>query len=148
MLGLVSLAELPRRLSLDFRDFFDKGFAFNTLKGRFVFAKGVARTDNLSIKGPSADIKVSGDADLVAQRYDQTIDVLPKAGGVVTAVGLAVGWPVGVAVGAVAGEVLKHPLQQMARKRYHVTGPWASPDVQPVRFETTTAAAPSEPVPG
>ncbi len=142
VLGLVSLAELPRRLTLDFRDFFEKGFAFDTLKGRFVFAGGVARTDDLSIKGPSADIKVSGSADLVAQKYDQTIDVLPKAGGLVTAVGAAVGGPVGAAVGAVAGEVLKKPLQQMAHKRYHVTGPWANPDVQTVK-----GAAASEPRP-
>jgi uncharacterized protein (TIGR02099 family) len=148
VLGLVSLAELPRRLGLDFRDFFDKGFAFNTLKGRFVFTNGVARTDDLLIKGPAADIKVSGSADLVAQRYDQTIEVLPRAGGIVTAVGMIAGGPVGAAVGAVAGEVLKKPLQQMGRKRYHVTGPWNSPDVQPVRVETKTAAVPAEPVSG
>jgi uncharacterized protein (TIGR02099 family) len=143
VLGLVSLAELPRRLTLDFRDFFEKGFAFDTLKGRFVFAGGVARTDDLSIKGPSADIKVSGSADLVAQKYDQTIDVLPKAGGLVTAVGAAVGGPVGAAVGAVASEVLKKPLQQMAHKRYHVTGPWANPDVQTVKGSTASEPRPA-----
>lgn len=141
ILGLVSLAELPRRLSLDFRDFFDKGFAFNTLKGRFVFEKGVARTDNLSIKGPAADIKVAGSADLVGQKYDQTIDVLPKAGGVVTAVGAVVGGPVGAAVGAVAGEVFKKPLQQMGHKRYHVTGSWNNPDVKSVPVTGTANAA-------
>ncbi|HEY2344396.1 MAG TPA: YhdP family protein [Xanthomonadaceae bacterium] len=141
ILGLVSLAELPRRLSLDFRDFFDKGFSFNTLKGRFVFEGGVARTDNLAIRGPAADIKVTGSADLVGQKYDQTIDVLPKAGGIVTAVGAVVGGPVGAAVGAVAGEVLKHPLQQMGHKRYHVTGPWNNPDVKTVPIGSNTAAA-------
>src|SRR3546814_3741844 len=31
--GLLSIAELPRRLSLDFRDFFSKGFAFNEIDG-------------------------------------------------------------------------------------------------------------------
>jgi uncharacterized protein YhdP len=148
VLGLVSLAELPRRLSLDFRDFFDKGFSFNTLRGRFVFANGQARTDDLAIKGPAADIHVSGSADLVAQRYDQTIEVLPKAGGIVTAVGALAGGPIGAAVGAVAGEVLKRPLQQMGRKRYHVTGPWSNPDVKLLPGGTSTATAPSDPVSG
>ncbi len=148
ILGLVSLTELPRRLSLDFRDFFDKGFSFNTLRGRFVFGGGRARTDDLAIKGPAADIHVSGSADLVAQRYDQIIEVLPKAGGIITAVGAVVGGPIGAAVGAVAGEVLKHPLQQIARKRYHVTGPWANPVVQPLSGETTTSIPPSEPAAG
>jgi uncharacterized protein YhdP len=148
ILGLVSLAELPRRLTLDFRDFFDKGFSFNSLRGRFVFANGQAHTDDLAIKGPAADIRVSGNADLVAQRYDQTIEVLPKAGGIVTAVGALAGGPIGAAVGAVAGEILKHPLQQMGRKRYHVTGPWANPDVKPLPGGTSNAAPPSDPVPG
>ncbi len=148
ILGLVSLAELPRRFGLDFRDFFDKGFSFNTLRGRFVFANGQAHTDDLAIKGPAADIRVSGSADLVAQRYDQTIEVLPKAGGIVTAVGALAGGPIGAAVGAVAGEVLKRPLQQMGRKRYHVTGPWSNPDVKLLPGGTSNAAPPSEPASG
>jgi uncharacterized protein (TIGR02099 family) len=148
VLGLVSLADLPRRLGLDFRDFFDKGFSFDTMRGHFVFAAGQARTDDLAIKGPAAEIHVTGSADLVAHRYDQTIEVLPKAGGIVTAVGALAGGPIGAAVGAVAGVVLKHPLQQMSRKRYHVTGPWSNPDVQTMSGGTTTAALPSEPVSG
>lgn len=145
ILGLVSLAELPRRLSLDFRDFFDKGFSFDSLRGHFVFADGKAHADRLAIKGPAADIIVRGDADLVAQTYDQTIDVLPKAGGLVTAVGAAVGGPVGAAVGAVAGEVLRKPLQHMAHKRYHVTGPWAHPEVKVVPVEREPEVSPSPP---
>ena len=149
VLGLVSLAELPRRLTLDFRDFFDKGFSFDTLHGRFLFASGQARTDDLAIKGPGADIHVCGSADLVGQKYDQTIDVLPKASGIVTAVGAAVGGPVGAAVGAVAGEVLKRPLQQMAHKRYHVTGSWNKSGCKAqVPVGSNAAAAPSEPVSG
>ena len=148
VLGLVSLAELPRRLSLDFRDFFDKGFSFNTLRGRFVFANGQARTDDLAIKGPAADIHVSGSADLVAQRYDQTIEMLPKTGGMMTAVGAIAGGPIGAAVGAVAGEVLKRPLQQMGRKRYHVTGPWSNPDVKLLPGGSSNATPPSDPVSG
>ncbi len=148
ILGLVSLAELPRRLTLDFRDFFDKGFSFNSLRGRFIFAGGQAHTDDLAIKGPAADIHVSGDADLVAQRYDQTIEVLPKAGGLMTAVGAIAGGPIGAAVGAVAGAVLKQPLQQISRKRYHVTGPWSDPLVQPLQGEASRAAPPSTPAPG
>ena len=137
VLGLVSLAELPRRLTLDFRDFFDKGFSFNTLHGQFAFANGQAHTDDLMIKGPSADIHVSGSADLVAQRYDQIIEVLPKTGGLMTAVGAIAGGPIGAAVGAVAGEVLKHSMQKMARKRYHVTGPWDDPKVEPLHGDSS-----------
>src|SRR5690606_281857 len=63
VLGLLSLAELPRRLSLDFGDFFQKGFAFNRLDGNIRFEEGRARSENLAIEGPAAEINIRGAAD-------------------------------------------------------------------------------------
>ncbi|HEX5693967.1 MAG TPA: YhdP family protein, partial [Arenimonas sp.] len=82
VLGLISLAEIPRRLTLDFKDFFNKGFGFNTISGEFEFVDGVATTELLLINGPAAEIRVSGSTNLRSQQYDQRIEVLPKAGGV------------------------------------------------------------------
>lgn len=132
VLGLISLAEIPRRLSLDFSDFFEKGFGFNTMQGEFVFADGRASTDLLQINGPAAEIRVSGSTDLRAQQYDQRIEVLPKAGGVLPAIGALAGGPVGAAVGAVAQAVLQKPLKQAARTVYRVTGPWKEPVIEVV----------------
>jgi uncharacterized protein (TIGR02099 family) len=130
VLGLLGIAQLPRRLTLDFRDIFDKGFAFDSIKGDVRLGQGAARTDNLAIKGPAADIHVRGSADLRTQRFDQTVDVLPKSGGLLTAVGAIAGGPVGAAVGAVANAVLDKPLQGLGAKTYRITGPWASPKVE------------------
>jgi uncharacterized protein (TIGR02099 family) len=130
MLGLLSLAQLPRRLTLDFRDFFSKGFAFNTLGGNVRFAGGSARSDDLAIDGPAARINIRGAANLRAQTFDQTIEVLPKAGNLLTAVGAIAGGPVGAAVGAVANAVLQKPLGQAAAKNYRVTGSWKDPKVE------------------
>ncbi len=130
VLGLISLAEIPRRLTLDFSDFFNKGFAFNTMSGEFVFADGYARTDQLRINGPAAEIRVSGSTDLRRQEYDQRIEVLPKAGGALPVLGAIAGGPVGAAVGAVAQAVLQKPLKQAARTVYRVTGPWKDPKVE------------------
>lgn len=130
VLGLLGIAQLPRRLTLDFRDFFEKGFAFDRISGEVRLAQGTARTDNLSIQGPAADIHVRGSADLRTQRFDQTVDVLPKSGGLLTAVGALAGGPIGAAVGAVANAVLEKPLQGVGAKTYRVTGPWASPTVE------------------
>ena len=130
VLGLFGIAQLPRRLTLDFSDIFDKGFTFDSIKGDVRLAQGVARTDNLAIKGPAADIFVRGSADLRTQRFDQTVDVLPKSGGLLTAVGAIAGGPIGAAVGAVANAVLDKPLQGLGAKTYRVTGPWSSPKVE------------------
>ncbi len=129
VLGLISLAEIPRRLTLDFSDFFAKGFGFNTMGGEFVFADGRASTDLLLINGPAAEIRVSGSTDLRLQRYDQRIEVLPKAGGALPVLGALAGGPVGAAVGAVAQAMLQKPLKQAARTVYRISGPWKDPEV-------------------
>lgn len=147
VLGLISLAEIPRRLTLDFKDFFNKGFGFNSISGEFVFADGTARTDLLQINGPAAEIRVSGSTDLRAQTYDQRIEVLPKAGGVLPALGALAGGPVGAAVGAVAQAVLQQPLKQAARTVYRVTGPWKDPEVEVIEKGPPAADAGERPSP-
>jgi uncharacterized protein YhdP len=143
ILGLISLAEIPRRLTLDFSDFFQKGFAFNTVRGDFTFSDGQARTENLRIDGPAAEIRVSGAADLRKETYDQRVEVLPKAGGVLPAIGMLAGGPAGAAVGVVAQAVFQKPLKQTTRTVYRITGPWKKPDVVVVE----KGPAPREPTP-
>ena len=141
VLGLLSIAQLPRRLTLDFRDFFSKGFAFNRMDGHVRVAQGDARSSDLRIDGPAAQIRIRGAADLQAQTFDQTIQVLPRAGNLLTAVGAIAGGPVGAAIGAAANAVLRKPLGQLAAKTYRVTGPWKDPKVEVVSREQSRAAA-------
>lgn len=145
VLGLLSVAQLPRRLLFDFRDFFDKGFAFDTLTGDVQFGGGSARSDNLAIEGPAAGIRIRGAANLRAQTYDQTIDVYPRAGNLLTVAGALAGGPVGAAIGAAANAVLSKPLRQLAARTYRVTGPWKDPQVESVE---RTGTAPRTPPPG
>ncbi len=148
VLGLLSLAQLPRRLMLDFRDFFSKGFAFNKIAGNIDFAAGHARSDDLLIDGPAAEIRIRGAADLRAQQFDQTIEVLPRAGNLLTVAGALAGGPVGAAIGAAANAVLKKPLGQMAAKTYRVTGPWKEPKVEVIGREQGRAPRPPAPPAG
>jgi uncharacterized protein (TIGR02099 family) len=142
VLGLLSLAQLPRRLTLDFRDFFSKGFAFNEMKGTVRFGNGQAHSDKLRIDGPAATIDIRGAANLHAQSYDQTIEVRPKAGNLLTAIGAVAGGPVGAAIGAAANVMLSKPLGSMAAKTYRVTGPWKEPKVEVISREESRAALP------
>ncbi|MES2669200.1 MAG: AsmA-like C-terminal region-containing protein, partial [Pseudomonadota bacterium] len=143
VLGLLSIAQLPRRLSLDFRDFFSKGFAFNKLGGTVRFSGGSARSEDFAINGPAASINIRGAANMRTQTFDQTIEVLPKTGNLLTAVGAIAGGPVGAAVGAVANAVLQKPLGQASAKNYRVTGPWKDPKVEVI--ERSGASARSAP---
>ena len=114
-----------------------------SIQGDVRLAQGTARTDNLAIKGPAADINVRGSADLRNQRFDQTVDVLPKSGGLLTAVGAIAGGPVGAAVGAMANAVLEKPLQGLGAKTYRVTGPWAAPKVEVTARNPAAQAKPA-----
>lgn len=145
VLGLLSLAELPRRLTLDFRDFFSKGFAFNRLRGNVRFGEGEARSDDLAIRGPAADIDIRGVADMRRQTFDQTVEVRPKSGNLLTAVGALAGGPVGAAIGAAANAVLKKPLGQIGAKTYRVTGPWKEPKVEVMSREQSRARVAARP---
>jgi uncharacterized protein (TIGR02099 family) len=130
VLGLLSIAQLPRRLMLDFRDFFSKGLAFNRVDGELLFGDGIARADGIHMVGPAVDIDIRGQADLVQQTYDQRVDVHPKSGNLLTVVGAVAGGPVGAAVGAAANAVLSKPLGEIGAKTYHVTGSWKDPRVE------------------
>lgn len=143
VLGLLSVAQLPRRMMLDFRDFFAKGFAFNQIDGLFHFGDGTARSDAMVIDGPAAEIQIHGSADLRSQHFDQTIEVLPKSGNLLTVVGAVAGGPVGAAVGAAANAVLRKPLGEMGARTYRVTGPWKDPKVEVITREQSRAEAPA-----
>src|SRR2546429_9262173 len=50
------LQALPRRLTLDFRDVFSNGFAFDFMRGDVQITDGVARTNNMQMKGVNAAV--------------------------------------------------------------------------------------------
>lgn len=141
VLGLLSLTQLPRRMMLDFRDFFSKGFAFNRIDGNVRFGAGIARSEDMVMDGPAAQINIRGSTDLRAQRFDQTIEVLPKSGNLLTVVGAVAGGPLGAAIGAAANAVLKKPLGEIGAKTYRVTGPWKDPKVEVITREQSRVEA-------
>lgn len=145
VLGLLSVAQLPRRLMFDFRDFFSKGFAFNQVEGTVRFDDGMATTDKVSIEGPAADIRIRGRTDLRRQQFDQTIDVNPRAGNLLTVVGAVAGGPVGAALGAATNAVLSKPLGEIGAKTYRVSGPWKEPRVEVVERDAPAAGEPAAP---
>lgn len=127
LLGLFSLSEIPRRLALDFSDFFRAGLAFNRIAGSFTFDDGNAYTENLVIESPAAEIRIRGRTGLKAKDYAQTMEVLPRTSSVLPVVGALAGGPAGAAIGAVAQAVLQQPLKQVNRTLYRVEGPWSKP---------------------
>jgi len=141
MLGLASLAELPRRLALDFHDVTDAGLAFDTVKGDFEIRDGNAYTQNLLLKGAALDIGIVGRTGLAAQDYDQIVVVSGNPTGAVTVAGALALGPIGAAGGLLISQIFKGQLQGLARVYYRITGPWANPVVE--RVSAQVGEAPS-----
>lgn len=147
LLGVLSLQALPRRITLDFRDVFSEGFAFDRVTGNVHIANGVMATDDLRLSGPSAQVAIAGEADLAKETQRLRVRVQPtlSAGVSAGAALLFLANPViGAAVGAgslLAQKVLRDPIEQMFTHDYSVTGSWSDPVV--ARGGTASAAAPS-----
>jgi len=138
VLGLLSMSNLPRRLTLDFSDLFGEGFSFDAIEGNFVVESGNAYTNDLYVDGPAAKIEISGRVGIIDQDYDELVTVTPYLKSGVTVVGALAG---GAAVGAVlmvAESLLGKsyaPLNKLAQKQYTVTGPWVDPVITRIRDE-------------
>ena len=132
MLGLVSFVALPRRLSLDFRDVFNKGFRYDIIAGTFTIVDGNAVTCDLSLEGPAADIGIVGQTDLAGTAYEQGAVVTAKVGNTLPLVGAVVGGPPGAAAMLIFSQIFKKPLEEVGRVFYAISGPWENPEIDSV----------------
>ncbi len=133
--GLLSLQALPRRLTLDFRDLFGKGFSFDKIEGTFTLDNGDAYTNNLVMNGPAARISVSGRTGLAARDYDQIVTVTPEISAGLPLAG-ALGGPVGIGIGTgiyLFEKLFKPGIGGIARVQYTVKGSWQDPVIEPLK---------------
>nr|WP_306673874.1 YhdP family protein [Tahibacter caeni] len=129
LFGLFSVREIPRRLALDFGDFFRSGMSFTAINGEFALGGGNATTNNLTITSPAADIRIQGRTGLRARDYDQQMVVTPRVGGALTVVGALAGGPAGAAAGLAVQTLFNKAINQVTTARYHVTGSWEKPEI-------------------
>ena len=133
--GLMSIVELPRRLSLDFRDVFSKGFGFDKIAGTFRIVDGEAYTCDLSLDGPAADIGIVGRASLANRDYEQAAVISANVGNTLPIVGAVVAGPQVAAALLIFSQIFKKPLQEVGQIYYGIGGTWDEPIV-----DSTTAA--------
>ncbi|MBC3811967.1 YhdP family protein [Undibacterium aquatile] len=133
LLGVLSMQSLPRRLTLDFRDIFSEGFAFDAITGSAQILQGVARTDNLKMRGVNATVVMAGNADIVNESQQLHVVVIPviNAGAASVVYGLAVNPVIGLGT-FLAQLFLREPLAKAFTFEYMVSGPWKDPLVKKI----------------
>ncbi|WP_394781510.1 YhdP family protein [Undibacterium sp.] len=130
LLGVLSLQSLPRRLTLDFRDVFSEGFAFDSISGSAQVQQGVLKTDNLKMRSVNATVLMDGNADISKESQNLHVAVIPEvnAGTASVLYGLAVNPVIGVGT-FLAQLFLREPLARAFTFEYQITGPWNDPTV-------------------
>lgn len=141
LLGVLSLQSLPRRLLLDFRDVFAEGFTFDGVTGDVKIAAGVARSDNIRIRGLQAAVLVDGSTDLAAETQKLRVVVVPE----VSAGGASLAYAAinpAIALGAFLAQlILSRPVAAASTREFHITGTWDDPKVEKVDGPAAKAAS-------
>ena len=133
LLSVLSLQSLPRRLNLDFRDVFSKGFAFDDISATAQITNGVMRTDNMKMLGTNATVVMDGSVDLARESQNLHVAVIPdiNAG----AISLAYGF-INPAIGIgtfLAQLFLREPLMKEMMHEYQITGSWGNPEIREIK---------------
>ena len=76
--SLLSFDSLVRKLQLDFRDIFAKGFFYDKIKGSFQLENGIAYTQDTLVDGGAGEITMQGYTDLNAQQLNYQIEFAPN----------------------------------------------------------------------
>jgi uncharacterized protein (TIGR02099 family) len=145
LLGLMSLQSLPRRVTLDFRDVFSEGFAFDRIAGEAKLARGVLLTRDFEIAGPSAFVSMAGEVSLPMETQNLTIRVVPELGESVAIAATVLGTPVMGLTTLLLSKLLQNPVGQVASYEYLVTGSWDNPAVTRLGVPPATQAPKAAP---
>lgn len=129
LLSVLSLQSLPRRLTLDFRDVFSEGFAFDFVRGDLRIEQGVATTNNLQMKGVNAAVLMEGSADIDRETQDLRVVVVPEINAMTASLVATAINPV-IGLGSFLAQVfLRGPLIEAATQEFRIDGSWSDPRV-------------------
>ena len=128
LISLMNLQALPRRIGLDFRDVFSKGFRFDRIDAHSQLDRGVMDLRDFRMRGPAAEVAMSGQINLAAETQSLKVRVVPSLGDSASTA-LAIVNPIAGVATAIASRVLKNPLGQFFAHEFEVTGTWTDPKV-------------------
>lgn len=126
LFSVLSLQNLPRRLTFDFRDVFSEGFAYDDISADVTVEQGILHSNNFKMKGATALVEMKGKTDLSKETQHLFVKVTPYISDTVSLAALA-GGPAVAAAAYVAQKILNDPLNKLARDRYEFVGTWDNP---------------------
>jgi uncharacterized protein YhdP len=144
LISLISLQMLPRRITLDFRDVFSKGFQWDNIDATAQIAQGTLETRDFRMSGGAAEVSMTGSVDLARETQDLQVRVVPALDSTATtAAAVAISPVIGLTT-LLAQRLLKNPLGQMFAFEYGISGSWADPKVEKLAARPVAPPKPPE----
>ncbi|HTT10889.1 MAG TPA: YhdP family protein [Burkholderiaceae bacterium] len=142
LLGVLSLQSLPRRITLDFRDVFSEGFAFDSITATASIASGVISTRDVHMRSANATVLIEGSSDLRAETQNLHVLVLPEINAASASLVYALLANPAIGLGTfVAQLLLRDPLSKAFSFEYDVTGSWRDPTVKRLEHPAASNSA-------
>lgn len=142
LLSLFSLGSLVRKLKLDFRDIFSKGFFYTEMKGDLQLDKGVVHTNNTMVDGAAGKIEIQGYADLVTRQLDYQMAFLPKITSSLPVLVALLQFNPATGLAALALDEIVESAEVVSKVNFVVTGNFDQPEVVEVARHTTEVEIP------
>lgn len=131
VLGILNLETLGRRLRLDFSDLFTQGLAFDRVEADYALINGLATTRvPFQLKGPSADMQLTGALDLVNETVDKDMEVVLPVTKNLPIMGVLLGQPQVAGAVYLIDKLIGKRLEKFTTIRYHLSGDWGDPQLE------------------
>jgi uncharacterized protein (TIGR02099 family) len=138
----LSLDSLVRKLSLDFRDVFAKGFFYDEMRGSVQVTEGKADTRDTKIDGGAGEMEIYGYTDLVAKELNYNVNFTPNVtGNLPVLVYFMVNPP--TALAALALDQVLTSAKVISNVNYSITGTIEEPILIETGRESTDVALPA-----
>jgi uncharacterized protein (TIGR02099 family) len=131
LLGVMSLQSLPRRITLDFRDVFSAGFAFDEITASAEVTAGTLVTRDFKMRGAAATVLIEGSTNLQSETQNLHVLVLPEIDARSASLVYALLANPAVGLGTfLAQALLRDPLSKAFAYEFDVSGTWTDPQVK------------------
>jgi uncharacterized protein (TIGR02099 family) len=140
--SLLSLDSLVRKLQLDFRDTFAKGFFYNKINGSFQIDNGIAYTKDTLVDGGAGEITMQGYTDLNAQQLNYQIEFAPN---VTSSLPVIVAWMVNpaTALAALALDQMLTSAKVISNIKFSLTGSLDEPKLTELGRDSKEVSLPA-----
>jgi uncharacterized protein (TIGR02099 family) len=140
--SLLSLDSLVRKLQLDFRDIFAKGFFYDKINGSFQLENGIAYTQDTLVDGGAGEITMQGYTDLNAQLLNYQIEFAPN---VTSSLPVIVAWMVNpaTALAALALDQMLTSTKVISNIKFSLTGTLDEPQLTELGRDSKEVSLPA-----